>query len=54
MRYYLDYNASATMDERVKNYLKEIMDMHGNPYSVHKKRRKLKDLLEISRKRIAL
>ena len=28
MRYYLDYNAS--MDERVKSYVKEVMDMHGN------------------------
>ena len=47
MRYYLDYNASAPMDERVKSYVKEIMDMHGNPSSVHTKGRKLKDLLEI-------
>ena len=54
MRYYLDYNASAPMDERVKSYVKEIMDMHGNPSSVHTKGRKLKDLLEISRQRIAL
>ena len=27
MRYYLDYNASAPMDERVKSYVKEIMDI---------------------------
>ena len=54
MRYYLDYNASAPMNERVKSYVKEIMDMHGNPSSVHTKGRKLKDLLEISRQRIAL
>ena len=42
MRYYLDYNASAPMDERVKSYVKEIMDMHGNPSSIHTKGRKLK------------
>ena len=54
MRYYLDYNASAPMDERVKSYVKEIMDIYGNPSSVHTKGRKLKDLLEISRQRIAL
>lgn len=54
MRFYLDYNASAPMDERVKSYVKEIMDMHGNPSSVHTKGRKLKNILEISRQRIAL
>ena len=54
MRYYLDYNASAPMDERVKSYVKEVMDMHGNPSSIHTKGRKLKNLLEISRQRIAL
>ena len=54
MRYYLDYNASAPMDERVKNYIKEIIDMYGNPSSVHTKGRKLKNLLEISRQRIGL
>ena len=54
MRYYLDYNASAPMDERVKSYLKEIMDMHGNPSSIHTKGRKIKNILEISRQRIAL
>ncbi len=53
MRYYLDYNASAPMDERVKSYVKEIMDMYGNPSSVHTKGRKLKNLLETSRQRIA-
>ena len=47
MRFYLDYIASAPMDERVKRYVKKIMDMHGNPSSVHTKGRKLKDLLEI-------
>ena len=54
MRYYLDYNASAPMDDRVKSYVKEIMDMHGNPSSVHTKGRKLKNILEISRQRIAV
>ena len=54
MRYYLDYNASAPMDERVKSYVKEIIDMDGNPSSVHTKGRKLKNILEISRQRIAL
>ena len=54
MRYYLDYNASAPMDERVKSYVKEIIDMHGNPSSVHTKGRKLKNILEISRQRISL
>ena len=53
MRYYLDYNASAPMNDKVKNYIKEIMDMHGNPSSIHTKGRKLKNLLEISRQRIA-
>ena len=54
MRYYLDYNASAPMDDKVKSYMKEIMDMHGNPSSIHTKGRRLKNLLEISRERIAL
>ena len=54
MRYYLDYNASAPMNERVKSYVKEIMDMHGNPSSVHTKGRKLKNILEISRQKIAI
>ena len=53
MRYYLDYNASAPMDEQVKNYIKEIMDMYGNPSSIHAKGRELKSLLEKSRQRIA-
>ncbi|MEC8099844.1 MAG: cysteine desulfurase family protein [Pseudomonadota bacterium] len=54
MRFYLDYNASAPMDERVKSYVKEIMDLHGNPSSIHTKGRKLKNILEISRQRVAL
>ncbi len=54
MRFYLDYNASAPMDDRVKSYLVEIMDMHGNPSSVHTKGRELKNILEISRQRIAV
>ena len=53
MRYYLDYNASAPMEEQVKDYIKEILDMYGNPSSIHTKGRKLKDLLEISRERLA-
>ncbi len=53
MRYYLDYNASAPMDEQVKNYIKEMIDWHGNPSSIHTKGRKLKNLLEISRQKIA-
>ena len=54
MRYYLDYNASAPMDDQVKSYVKDIMDMNGNPSSVHTKGRKLKNILEIARQRIAL
>ena len=53
MRYYLDYNASAPMDEQVKNYIKEMIDWHGNPSSIHTKGRKLKNLLETSRQKIA-
>ena len=49
MRFYLDYNASAPMDDRVKSYVREIMDMYGNPSSVHTKGRKLKNILEISK-----
>ena len=54
MRFYLDYNASVPMDNRVKSYVREIMDMHGNPSSVHTKGRKLKNILELSRQRIAV
>ena len=53
MRYYLDYNASAPMQESVKNYIKEILDLYGNPSSIHFNGRKLKNILEIARQRIA-
>ena len=54
MRYYLDYNASAPMNEDVKDYIKEIIDLYGNPSSIHTKGRRIKNILELSRKRIAL
>ena len=53
MRHYLDYNASAPMNENVKDYIKEIIDFYGNPSSIHTKGRKIKNILELSRKRIA-
>ena len=54
MRYYFDYNASAPMNSKVKEYVKQIIDMYGNPSSIHTKGRMLKDLLELSRQRVAL
>ena len=54
MRHYLDYNASAPMNEHVKNYIKEIVDFYGNPSSIHTKGRSIKNILELSRKKIAL
>ena len=53
MRHYLDYNASVPMNENVKDYIKEIIDFYGNPSSVHSNGRKLKNILELSRQRIA-
>ena len=54
MRHYLDYNASAPMNENVKDYIKEIIDFYGNPSSIHTKGRRIKNILELSRKRIAI
>ena len=34
MRYYLDYNASAPMDERVKSYIKETIDMYAMIFAI--------------------
>ena len=53
MRYYLDYNASAPMLDEVKSYLKNIIDLYGNPSSIHTQGRNLKNIIELSRNRIA-
>ena len=53
MRYYLDYNASVPMKKEVKEYITEVMDITGNPSSIHTHGRKSKGILEIARYNIA-
>ena len=53
MRCYFDYNASAPMKREVKEYIRKVMDITGNPSSIHTSGRKSKNILETSRKNIA-
>ena len=35
MRCYLDYNASAPLLKEVKDYVLSVMEIEGNPSSIH-------------------
>ncbi len=53
MRVYLDYNASAPIEDEVKKYVFEVMDNVGNPSSIHSSGREAKKILELARERVA-
>ena len=53
MRCYLDYNASAPLLKEVKEYIVSILDVNGNPSSIHYSGRKAKKIIENSRESIA-
>ena len=50
---YLDYNASAPLLKEVKNYIISIIDVHGNPSSIHNSGRKAKLIIELAREEVA-
>ena len=53
MRCYLDYNASAPLLKEVKDYVLSVMEIEGNPSSIHKSGREAKRIIEESREKIA-
>ena len=53
MRTYFDYNASAPLLKEVKEYLVDLLDITGNPSSIHTSGRAAKDILETAREEVA-
>ena len=53
MRYYMDYNASAPIEEKVFNIMKDAQYCTGNPSSIHTSGRKAKAFIEDARDNIA-
>ncbi len=52
-RIYFDNAATTPMDTEVKRYMCEIMDIFGNPSSIHQEGRQAKTIIEKSRKSIS-
>lgn len=51
---YLDYNATTPVDPRVKEEIIKTLDEFGNPSSTHKVGRRAKEILELSRQKVAM
>ena len=52
-RLYLDHNATTPLLPSVKEAMMAAMDLHGNPSSIHKEGRKIRQMIEESREKIA-
>lgn len=50
---YLDYAATTPLDPEVRAALEEVLEVYGNPSSIHGYGRQAKSLLEASRERLA-
>ena len=53
MDVYLDNAATSPLKENVKNYLIEVLDIYGNPSSLHSVGEKAKQILNQARKNVA-
>ena len=53
-RIYLDYAAATPLDKRVKKAMDEAQVFFGNPSSIHKEGENAKEIVEQSRKEIAV
>ena len=51
--FYLDYNATSPLRHSVKQAMLEVMDIYGNPSSVHTLGRKARSIIENARDIIA-
>jgi len=52
-RIYLDFNATAPIDERVRVAMAEVMGELGNPSSIHREGRRARDRVETARRAVA-
>jgi cysteine desulfurase NifS len=50
---YLDHNATTPLAARVKEFMTEVMEIHGNPSSIHASGRKAREIVENARRTIA-
>jgi cysteine desulfurase NifS len=50
---YLDYNASTPLSGEVRAFMQELMDVFGNPSSIHREGRESRKLVEEARRKIA-
>lgn len=50
---YLDYAATTPLDPEVRAALEEVLEVYGNPSSIHGYGRQARSLLEVSRERLA-
>jgi cysteine desulfurase NifS len=50
---YLDHNATTPLAPGVKEYMRELMDVFGNPSSIHTEGKRSRRVLEEARRRVA-
>ncbi len=50
---YLDHNATTSIAPEVKEYMQELMDVYGNPTSVHREGKKSRKIIEDARRKVA-
>lgn len=52
-RIYLDYNASTPLDPRVQKEMARVLEVHGNPSSIHNEGREARALIDEAREELA-
>jgi cysteine desulfurase NifS len=50
---YLDHNATTPLAAEVKEHIQEIIDVYGNPSSIHREGKKARRIIEEARRKVA-
>ncbi|MFA9452473.1 MAG: IscS subfamily cysteine desulfurase [Candidatus Aminicenantaceae bacterium] len=50
---YLDHNATTPLAPQVRSFMQELLDVHGNPSSIHREGKRSREILEEARRRVA-
>jgi cysteine desulfurase NifS len=50
---YLDHNATTPVAPEVRRFMQELLDVHGNPSSIHREGKRSREILEEARRRVA-
>lgn len=50
---YLDHNATTPLAPQVRSFMQELLDVHGNPSSIHREGKRSRGILEEARRRVA-